>query len=118
MAPNVLLGLVNIGCAALFVGISVPLIRRKVGRNPLYGVRLPQSFRSDEHWYAINEYGGRQLTLWSLPIAAAGAVCLLVPLGPGSATLLTTGSILGCVGVAFAKTLAFARRFRPEDQGG
>lgn len=118
MAPHVLLGLVNIGCAALFVGISVPLIQRRVGRNALYGVRLPQSFQSDAHWYAINEYGGRQLALWSLPIAVVGCVCLLVPLGPGSLTLLTTASVLGCVGIAVAKTLAFARRFRPEDQGG
>ena len=58
----------------IVIGISIPLILRRIPMNRFYGVRLPKSFASDANWYAINAYGGRVL-------AVAGAIISLVGLG-------------------------------------
>ncbi|MDX1582391.1 MAG: SdpI family protein [Thermoanaerobaculia bacterium] len=77
---GVILGLSHIAVAVLVILMSVPLIRRKVKMNGLYGVRFRKSFESERNWYAINEYGGRQLVLWSIPLAVIGVVTLFLPL--------------------------------------
>ena len=45
--------------------ISLPLAFRKVPMNAWYGVRIRAAFESDQRWYEINAYGGRQLAIWS-----------------------------------------------------
>jgi uncharacterized membrane protein len=68
------------GLAALLViGVSVPLIKRKVPRNPIYGVRIPEAFKSEERWLEINEYGGRLLLRWGLVVGAVSAIGLMLP---------------------------------------
>jgi uncharacterized membrane protein len=76
---NTLLGLILIGCALLFVGLSLPLYLKKVQMNYLYGVRFQNSFQSDEAWYEINRYGGKQLMIWSLPMLIMGVIILFLP---------------------------------------
>lgn len=63
----------------LIFGICQPLIRRKVPMNGLYGIRIPAAFESEERWYEINAYGGRQMAAWSWLITGAGAAGFLVP---------------------------------------
>ena len=72
MTATVLFAFVNIGIALLLAGLSVPLILRKVPMNHLYGVRFPQSFKSDEAWYEINEFGGKALLISTVPILLVG----------------------------------------------
>ena len=64
--------LVNIGIALLIGILSIPLIFRRVPMNPFYGIRFPESYKSDKSWYAINEFGGKALFLASLPILISG----------------------------------------------
>ena len=66
--------LIHVAVGLLVMCSAVPLIRRKVGMNPWYGVRIPQSFESEERWYEINAYGGRLLLALGGVIAATGAV--------------------------------------------
>ena len=63
----------------IILAVSVPLMRRRVPMNRLWGVRIPASFRSDEDWYDINAYAGRLLVLGSIPIIAAGMVGVFLP---------------------------------------
>ena len=70
--------LTNVGLATLIAATAVPLVRRKVKMNMLYGVRFARSYESDELWYRINEYGGRRLIQWSGVVAACGVAALLV----------------------------------------
>lgn len=72
MTPTVLHALINIGIAVLIAGLSIPLILRKVPMNHFYGIRFPQSFKSQEAWYEINEYGGKALLISSIPILLIG----------------------------------------------
>jgi len=64
----------------LGLGLAIPLIRGRVRRNRLYGVRFPQSFRSEEAWFAINRYGGKRLALWSVPLILVGLASFFLPL--------------------------------------
>ena len=68
----------NLIVATLVGALAVPLIRRRVKMNDVYGVRIPRAFESDEQWYRINEYGGRRLLAWSVVIALLGIVALFV----------------------------------------
>jgi uncharacterized membrane protein len=79
MLPSVMFGLVNVATGCLCLVLGFPLMLRKVRMNRWYGVRLPKSFASDENWYKINEYGGRQLMLWALPLIVLGGLCLAFP---------------------------------------
>ena len=77
---NIIIGLSHIFVAVLAILLAIPLIRRKVKMNRLYGVRFKKSFESEENWYRINEYGARQLILWSTPLAIIGMVTFFLPL--------------------------------------
>jgi hypothetical protein len=63
----------------LIVLVSLPLIYRKVPMNALWGIRIRPAFESEERWYAINAYGGRQLARWAGLIIAAGVAGLFLP---------------------------------------
>lgn len=71
-----LLGASHIFVALLVIGISIPLVYNKIPMNRLYGVRFKQSFASEENWYKINAYGGRQLIMWSIPLLLLGVASL------------------------------------------
>ncbi len=77
MTTTVLLALVHIGIALVLAGLSVPLILRKIPMNHFYGVRFPQSFKSDNAWYEINAFGGKALLIASVPILLVGLYGLL-----------------------------------------
>lgn len=72
--------------AALFVflglvliAIAVPLLQRKIGRNPLYGLRIPLTMRDDRIWYEANAYLGRWLVGNGVVAILIALVGLLIP---------------------------------------
>ena len=98
-----------IGLLCVFLGI--PLLRGQIRRNPYYGARFRESFESDEAWFAINRFAGRQAIIWSCPLLAIGTVSLFLPLQNHVALTL----ILGFAPLAFILmppfiTRRFARR--------
>lgn len=46
---------------ALLVGLALPLLRRKVGPNHLYGLRVGETLASEEVWYEANARSARDL---------------------------------------------------------
>lgn len=56
--------LLFVAIGLLFVGLSVPLIRRRVKPNHLYGFRTPKTMSNEQIWYDANVYAGRTL-LWA-----------------------------------------------------
>ncbi|OQX08066.1 MAG: hypothetical protein BWK76_24050 [Desulfobulbaceae bacterium A2] len=62
--------LITIGTVVMVA--SLPLVLRLVRPNRFYGIRLPAAFISEEHWYAINCYGGKRLLLFGMVVAGAG----------------------------------------------
>lgn len=78
--PSKVLGISNIIVALLVISISIPLVSNKIPMNRIYGIRFKQSFASQEKWYKINAYGGRQLIVWSIPLFLLGVATIFLPL--------------------------------------
>lgn len=58
--------------------------------NRWHGMRIPKSFKSEENWYKINEYGGKIFIYWSIAILLIGIISLfLPPLGEKGITVLS-----------------------------
>ena len=84
---------------AIFL-LSLPLVYRKVSMNALYGIRIPRALESEQRWYDINAYGGRQLARWSWLITVVGAAGFFV-----AAEHLVVYTLAG-TGVLLVATLA------------
>ena len=109
---NILFAVSNIAAGVLFILLSLPLVKKKVPMNKLYGFRLSKSYASDENWFTINSYGGKQLILWSLVLIGIGLWFLFFPL---SATghelvngLIMVGPMVLCIAIVTLKTILFA----------
>ena len=63
----------------MIIGLAIPLVLRRIGSNRRYGIRYRKAFRSEESWYEINAFGGRQILIWAVPIVAAGFAILFIP---------------------------------------
>jgi hypothetical protein len=96
----------------IITAASVPLVRGRVPRNRIYGIRLSQSFKSDEAWYEINRFGGKRLIAWAIPLLAIGLACLFLRLQghPLLTLVLGFGPLLFLV-IPAVQTWRFARRF-------
>jgi hypothetical protein len=100
----------------LCIALAIPLIKGKVPRNSLYGVRFPQSFQSDEAWLAINRYGGRRMILWAIPLIAVGVASFFLPLQSHPGFTLALGfAPLVFVLIPVIESWRFARRWRGSD---
>jgi hypothetical protein len=44
-----------------FIALAIPLIRRRVKPNWIYGVRFPATLEDESVWYDMNARGGRDL---------------------------------------------------------
>ena len=74
-----MIALLTLVSGLLMFFLSLPLVYRKVPMNKVYGIRIKASFESDQRWYDINAFGGRQMAAWSWLITAAGEVGLFLP---------------------------------------
>ena len=112
MEPNIFLGIMNISCGILFVAISIPLVKRKIGMNMFYGFRISKAFESEENWFDINEYGAKQLAVWSVPVILIGIFCICLPFTGHSfwPAILGAGPVTVAAIIAIVKTLMYARK--------
>jgi uncharacterized membrane protein len=114
MEPNIIFGIINIGCALLIIGISIPLVKHKIKMNYLYGIRIKKSFESEDSWYKINEYGGKQLIIWSIPMILVGLICFFVQIDDTNKDLLSfvfgVFPIAACIAVTVIKIYASAKK--------
>jgi hypothetical protein len=112
--PSLIIGVLNISCGILFVLLSIPLAAKKIPMNNFYGFRISKAFESEENWYEINRYGGRQLLRWSILLAFIGVLYFIFPIDDTRSelanTLLAVLPILICPGVAIVKTLLFSKQ--------
>lgn len=114
MRPNIFFGIINIASALLIIGVSIPLVMRKIRMNHWYGIRIKKSFESEDSWYRINDYGGRQLIIWSIPLLIIGFICFFVPFDDSNKDLLAfvfgVFPITLCLAGAVVKIYAYAKK--------
>src|SRR3954470_14683070 len=53
--------LVHVSAGLLMAALAVPLMRRKVGPNALYGFRVRRTLEDPRVWYDANAFAGRCL---------------------------------------------------------
>lgn len=103
-AERLLLGVTFALTGALMIGLGLPLARRRVKPNRLYGTRTKDTLADARVWYEVNAVGGRDLVRLGLFSVAVAAVFLVVPepwLG---------GAVMACSGVLVVGALAMAVR--------
>ena len=73
------LAILDIFAGILCLGLCVPLVQRKIGRNAAYGVRIPRTLASDEAWYAVNHGVGKAGVFMSIGMIIFSIVLPLLP---------------------------------------
>lgn len=58
--------------------ISIPLMRGRVRRNGIYGMRLPKTLSSDAIWYPANRYFGEEMFKAGLISGAGNGLLFLI----------------------------------------
>ena len=95
---------------SLLLVMSLPLMLRKVPMNNVFGMRIPTAFESEQRWYDVNAYAGRQLAIWSWPLVFAGATGFFV--SPADFDFYIGGSIVATLLVIGLPLLMIARWVR------
>lgn len=113
---STIFALSNIGTGLLFIFLSIPLMLRRIPMNIWYGYRFKKAFLSNELWYSVNAYGGRQMIQWSSPLTMMSAAIFFLMDVPGS--LVAQIAVFVCLLVILPiinilKTLAYASRMQP-----
>lgn len=110
-----IIALLILSSGVLFFLISLPLVYRKVPMNYLYGFRLRAAFESDQRWYDVNAYGGRQTAAWSWLIIAFGMAGFFVP-GRDIPVYTKVSPIVVVLAVAIPviRVVLWSRRLPPE----
>jgi hypothetical protein len=75
--------------ALLFIALGIPLWRRKVRPNGLYGYRTPTTLKNERIWYEVNAGTGGDLI-------GIGAVLALLAGGLHGIGLSSQAMALGC----------------------
>lgn len=99
--------MVFIAINALLAALCIPLIRREVPINSIYGFRLPAAMKSEGAWYRVNSFGGKILAVTSC-LSIAGLVALRIA-GQMDSHLYLSVFVLPIVFTVVA-TLAYANR--------
>jgi hypothetical protein len=102
-----ILMLFYVGAGVLLSAISVPLILRKIGPNPLYGFRVKQTLEDPRVWYDVNAYAAKGLFCVGMIIVITALAFTKIP-GLG-----VDGYALSCTAVfATALTVSVVLSFR------
>jgi uncharacterized membrane protein len=108
--------LLFVAVGVLLIALAVPLIRRRVKPNRLYGLRVPATFADEYVWFEANARSGRDLLNLGLTAIVIALILLLPPLTDAAyvlinAAVLFTGTlVMAFVGWSRANRLLNERR--------
>jgi len=109
---KIFFGVILMWFAATMMGISYPLIRRKIKMNHLYGFRFPQSFYSEENWYEINAYGGKAFIIWAIAAIMASILFILFPVDNFALIFVLYMLVMLSILIPIAFAYKYARQFK------
>lgn len=85
----------------LLIGLSIPFLRRRVGPNSWYGLRVPATLADREVWYEANARSARDLLILGLLQLVFALGLPLAPLTPEAYAAINAALIaFGAVGAA------------------
>ncbi len=105
-------------CTLLFVLLSLPLILRRVPRNPLYGYRTRLTLSNDQRCYEVNAYfAGRLLAATLLTSWMAPALYLWHRPPAQTFMQLTSALLVAPVVFAWLLTIRFTQGIVTDQRG-
>jgi hypothetical protein len=103
----------------LFVGLAIPLMLRKVRRNYLYGLRVPETLESEDVWIEANARSGCGLFWLGVGTILVSSILYLVPWSdPGHYALVCAALLLVGVISCFLRGVGIAREVKDGLMGG
>jgi uncharacterized membrane protein len=97
-----------ISFGSLSAALAVPLIRRKIAPNSLYGFRVRRTLENPKVWYEANAFAGRCLLGFGL---GTGIACLTLYFLPAIDPVVYAVACLMIVLVGLAVSLTLSFRF-------
>ena len=100
------------GGGFLLAALALPMVRRQIKPNGLYGFRNRATMADPEKWYKVNEYAGRRLLTAGIGIALAA---LFIYMWPGldltieSYALAVTGVVAGLLLWAIVQSFLYMK---------
>ena len=92
--------------------LSIPLILRKIGPNPLYGFRVKKTLADPAVWYPVNAYAAKRLLVVGLGISVSATLLFFVRgIDLLVYSLSCTGIGLGGLLVAVIQSFVYLRSF-------
>jgi len=88
----------------IFVGLSIPLIRRRVRPNALYGLRVPETLEDEDVWYEANARSGRDLLWLGICTIVVASALWMIPWRDQESYLMA------CCGLLIAGVVLYAIR--------
>jgi len=106
---------------ALFVGLGTAFMQRRIGPNPITGIRIPETMNDPDLWYAAHEYGGRLMVWAGLTIGLITLALYFIPsIGDEfyalaiSAAIILVLSLWSWKALSYTKALARAKHAETE----
>ena len=104
----------NVSTGLLSAALAVPLMRRKVGMNSLYGFRTRRTLAGPTVWYEANAFAGRCLFRSGVATSLAClALCFVPAIGPVSYAFACLLITLSGVAVGIILSFRFLNRLNP-----
>lgn len=100
--------------SVVLVGCGIPLFRRRVRPNKLFGLRTKLTMSDDEIWFAANQVAGRWLIITGIGTAASAAAGILAGMNETESAMLATGAMLTGISLCVIASLAEQRRIVEE----
>jgi hypothetical protein len=111
MNSQTVLMLLFVGSGLLLIGISVPLIQRRIKPNYWYGFRTKRTLNDPAIWYEVNAYAGKRLLVCGLITTSAAIVLYFIPgLTVSSYTLGMTIFGLGSLTIGLSQSFRYLDR--------
>ncbi|MGO9056470.1 MAG: SdpI family protein [Candidatus Binataceae bacterium] len=63
----------------VLIAVSIPLILKKIGPNPIYGFRTSKTLSRPEVWYKANSVAGKDLLIAGLVVIVCDLVLTILP---------------------------------------
>ena len=102
-------GLITVmSVAALFIGLAIPLVLRKIPPNIVYGFRVAATLRDEKVWYETNDTFGRWLIAASI-VSGAGIYLIYTMRWFGAETFMTATIVALAAPVVIATIAGFSR---------
>ena len=103
----------------ILIGLSIPLIQRKVPPNPWYGFRVRRTLEDPNIWYPANASSGWRMLWLGSAIMIAAVVAYIVP-GLDDAWYASIVGIVAVIGLisGLVQSFRYLRKLTDEKKSG